>query len=197
MGTGIIICGCNGSGKSTLGRALATELQCRMIDIERCYFAASDVTYSHPRSREEAEAYLLQEIRQCRSFVLAAVKGDFNKEICASYQQVLLLHAPAALRWNRLQARSFQKFGNRMLPGGDLYEQEQQFFLRAIQRSETEIERWVDSIGCPVIHLDGTKSVAENVANYMHNFSDHFVSRIEQNCKNKGCKKDREKTKKV
>ena len=38
----------------------------------------------------------------------------------------------------RVKKRSFQKFGNRMLPGGDLHEQEEKFF-DGLMHSDTSI----------------------------------------------------------
>ncbi len=40
----------------------------------------------------------------------------------------------------RVKKRSFQKFGNRMLSGGDLYEQEEKFFRLVESRDENIIE---------------------------------------------------------
>ena len=39
----------------------------------------------------------------------------------------------------RVKNRSFQKFGNRMLPGGDLYEQEEEFFEFVKSRLESKM----------------------------------------------------------
>lgn len=51
----------------------------------------------------------------------------------------------------RVRGRSFRKFGERMLPGGDLYEQEERFFDFAASGSEEGVEDWAYSVGCPVI----------------------------------------------
>ncbi len=50
-----------------------------------------------------------------------------------------------------------------MLLGGDLYEQEEKFFHFVESRDENTVEEWVKSLKCPVIRLDGTKSIDENV----------------------------------
>lgn len=65
-----------------------------------------------------------------------------------------------------MKARSFQNFGNRMLPGGDLYEQEEAFFRFVESRKESTVEKWLCTLNCPVIRLDGTKPVQKNV-NYI------------------------------
>ena len=62
----------------------------------------------------------------------------------------------------RVKDRSFQKFGNRMLSGGDLFEQEEKFFRFVESRNESTVEEWVKSLKCPVMRIDGTKSIDEN-----------------------------------
>lgn len=81
MATGIIVCGMNGAGKSTLGRALAQKLGYRFIDIEDMYFPKTDrnYLYSSPRTNEEVEELLMEEIAGCKAFVLAAVRGGLQR----------------------------------------------------------------------------------------------------------------------
>lgn len=63
----------------------------------------------------------------------------------------------------RVRDRSFQKFGSRMLSGGDLYEQEEQFFQLVSSRPEDMTEKWLQTLQCPIIKVDGTKPVEENI----------------------------------
>ena len=81
VGTGIIICGLNGAGKSTIGKALAKELKFHFIDIEELYFPKTDPHYIYvsPRTREEVEQLLFDEIRAHENFVFASVKGDYGQ----------------------------------------------------------------------------------------------------------------------
>lgn len=165
MGTGIIVCGCNGSGKSILGKELAKKLNYRFIDVEDCFFPKrnADYIYDCARSRDEAESILIDEVKKCDDFVFAAVKGNYGKEISALYKCAVLISVPKEIRLQRVRERSFQKFGNRMLSGGDLYEKEEQFFDMVALRTERDIIEWLDSIDCHVIQVDGTKAIEENV----------------------------------
>ena len=63
----------------------------------------------------------------------------------------------------RAKNRSFQKFGDRILQCGDLYEQEERFFGLINVRPENYTEEWAKSLSCPIIRVDGTKSVEENL----------------------------------
>lgn len=47
--------------------------------------------------------------------------------------------------------------------GGDLYEQEQRFFDLVKSRAEDTVEKWVQSLNCPIIRIDGTKPIEENI----------------------------------
>lgn len=166
MGTGILICGLNGAGKSTLGKALAEKLQFHFIDNEDLYFPKTDSSYiyAYSRNREEVEKLLLDEIKVHEKFVFTSVIGDYREEIRFMFQFIILISLPRDIRIQRVKNRSFQKFGSRILPGGDLYEHEEQFLDFVKARPENLAEEWVKSMDCPVIRIDGTKTVEENVA---------------------------------
>lgn len=165
MGMGIIVCGLNGSGKSTLGKALAEKLDFHFIDNEDLYFpkANPNYVYSSPRTREEVENLLFSEIKAHENFVFASVKGDYGEHIYPFFQYAVLIDVSKDIRIQRVRNRSFQKFGNRMLMGGDLYEQEEKFFELVKSRPENTVEEWIQSLKCPIIRIDGTKSIEENV----------------------------------
>ena len=63
----------------------------------------------------------------------------------------------------RVRNRAFGQFGDGMLKGGDLYEQEEAFFNLVSARPDHYVEEWVQSLNCPVIRVDGTKPIEENV----------------------------------
>lgn len=165
MGTGIIVCGLNGSGKSTLGKKLAENLGFHFIDNEELFFPKTDpqYIYANARSCKEVEKLLLDEVRAHENFVFAAVKGDYGEKILPFFRYAVLIDVPKDIRIQRVRNRSFQKFGNRMLIGGDLYEQEEKFFEFVKSRSENTVEEWIQSLKCPVIRIDGTKPTEENV----------------------------------
>lgn len=164
MGTGIILCGLNGAGKSTLGKALAEKLGFCFIDNEDLYFPKTDSGYMYaaPRSRAEVEVLLLKEIEAHENFIFASVKGDYGEAVVSHFRYVVLVGVPRELRLQRVRERSFQKFGERMLPGGDLYEKEEHFFAFVKSREENTVEEWAKSLSCPVLRVDGTKPAEEN-----------------------------------
>ena len=155
MGTGIIVCGLNGSGKSTLGKALAKKLHFHFIDNEDLYFPKTDpdYIYASPRTRKEVEKLLWSEIRAHENFVFTSVKGDYGETIYPFFQYAVLIGVSRDIRLQRVRNRSFQKFGERMQLGGDLYEQEEKFFDFVKSRPENAVEEWVQSLKLSLIHI--------------------------------------------
>ena len=166
MGTGIIVCGLNGSGKSTLGKALAEALGFHFIDNEDLYFPKTDPNYMYAASRtqEEVEKLLKDEVRKCGDFVFTAVTGNYGEDIIPFYNYAVLIEVPRDVRLRRVRERSYKKFGDRMLEGGDLYEREEAFFEFVASRSEDYAESWVKTLNSPIIRVNGTKPISENVA---------------------------------
>ncbi len=173
MGKGIVVCGLNGSGKSTLGRALAEKIHGRFFDNEDFYFPKTDPAYlySSPRTKEEAAELLFCAVKEAadadENFVLASVKGDYGAAFLPFFHYVVWLEVPKEVRLRRVRARSFQKFGARIMPGGDLWEQEEEFFHFVEARPEDTVAKWIDTVTCPgirIIRADGTRPIEENAA---------------------------------
>ena len=61
----------------------------------------------------------------------------------------------------RIRKRAFQRFGARMLPGGDRYGQEEQFFGMAARRPEEERESWLKK-PLSTLQVDGARAKEHN-----------------------------------
>ena len=173
MGIGIIVCGLNGGGKSTLGKALSEKMKFHFIDNENLFFADKDV-YASPRSHEEATQILMGEVKTYPNFVFASVKGEYGKQFLPYLQFVVVIDVLKDIRLNRVRNRAFEKFGDRMLVGGDLYESQESFFEMINCRTEQYVEEWVQSLDCQIIRVDGTKPIEENVVliiDQIHSFN--------------------------
>ena len=160
-----MVCGLNGAGKSTLGKALAERLGVSWIDHEDLFFpqTGSAYRYASPRTRGEVKALLFHEMETQEHFVFAAVTGEYGAAFYPFFRYVIWMDAPREIRMRRVKARSFQRFGARMLPGGDLQEQEEAFFQKVRSRSERRVAEWLRHFCCPILKVDGTKPVEENL----------------------------------
>lgn len=146
-------------------KLLQNVLAIIFIDNENLYFPQNDgdFPYAVQRDRNEVRELLLKEIKMHDNFVFASVKGDYGEEICSFFRYAVLIDVPKEIRMQRVKRRSFENFGNRMLYGGELYEQEKSFFDFVESRDEDIVEKWLKTLNCGVIRIDGTKSIEENV----------------------------------
>lgn len=124
---------------------------------------AARIPYTKMRPREECIKQLLSDIYKYNCFVLSSVDGDFGKEITEMYKLAVFLSAPAEIRMARIRQRAYEQYGERVMSGGDMYKQQQRFMDFVRERSLSHINTWLKTLKCPVIQLDGTKAISENV----------------------------------
>jgi len=167
---GIIVFGANGSGKTTLGRELARLLSFKHMDHEDYAFNKSEIPYTDPRTNEECIELMLADIEKYRSFVISAVTGNFGDEIPQYYKLAVYLKAPLELRMERVKQREYDKFGNRVREGGDMYEQRLEFHKFVASRPLLRIDQWAKISPCPVIHVDGTEDWHKNAVNITEHY---------------------------
>jgi adenylate kinase family enzyme len=172
---GIIVFGANGSGKTTLGRELAHILNCKAMDIEDYYFKKSEIPYTAVRPYEDVLRLLLADIKQHRTFVLSSVIGNYGEAIPLYYKLAVHITAPHELRMGRIKKRAYDQYGKRVLKGGDMYEQEQKFFNFIDSRPLSEIDKWAETLTCPIIHIDGTEDWRINATYIVERFINECV----------------------
>jgi hypothetical protein len=83
---------------------------------------------------------------------------------------VVFLWIPTDVRMARL--REHEQLGERILPGGDMYEESQQFFAWAAAydeggldiRSRRLHEEWLGTLPCPILCFEGEYTIEEQLA---------------------------------
>jgi adenylate kinase family enzyme len=163
MPNGIVVFGANGCGKTTLGSELARKLNIKHLDVEDYYFEESEIPYSKPRSKDKVIELMLADIDQCDSFVLSAVTGDYGDKISSMFILGVFLSVPIDIRLERVERRSLEQYGVRVLAGGDLYKQEQEFLEIVRTHDLSNIDEWAKTLAFPILYLDGTKAITENI----------------------------------
>jgi len=166
MGNVILVCGLNGAGKSTLAKALAERLNLRFVDIEDIYFSRQDnPDYPYEKSRPYGEvvSLLTDIVNNENDFVLASVTGSFGDEFISHLKCVISIEVPREMRLKRVYDRSYVLFGDKGCEGGAFYEQIKQFHNFCASRDENLVNDWLSTICCPVIRVDGTLPIWDNV----------------------------------
>lgn len=180
---GIAIMGLNGCGKSTLAHALSKKLDFYEMDVEDYYFPEQkqsrqavlehqydvkceykgELPYSVPRAKKEVQELLRKDIEKHPKFVLSGVTMNWDEDVLSAIDVAFILSVPAEEQVKRVQRREEIRFGSRVMPGGDMYEQQKEFREIIGNRSMESVEESANKLRCKKIRLDGTKSIDENI----------------------------------
>lgn len=171
MKHGIIIFGPAGSGKTTLGKLTAENLKILFADIDD-YIWRKDtkIPFSLMYSKEEKIKNLMNVIADTNHFVMAGSMDSFHEYFDSFFSLGVFLTAPAKLRIERVNKREYSLFGNRILPGGDMYNAHQKFLKdlssydsgNCSPNFETH-KKWANSLKCPILNLDGSNKTEDNL----------------------------------
>ena len=174
MAKKIIINGASATGKTTLAKELSKLLNYNHMDLDD-YYHRKDVKipFSEYYPHEEIRERVISDIAIYPHFVMSGSIGSILGDLVNPlFDLAVLLYVPVEIRLERARAREFASFGERILEGGDMHEGYIKH-LCMIESYETgeppavclkRHELWVSELHCPVLHLDGTKSISENAA---------------------------------
>jgi len=174
---GIIVFGANGSGKTTLGRKLAHILDFKHMDAEDYYFRESKIPYTDARSKDEVICFMLADIEKHRQFIISTCVGDLGNIIPQFYGLAVHISVPLDIRMERIKRRAYDRFGDRVCEGGDMYEQQQKFHDFVLSRPLSKIDQWAQTLTCPVICIDGTKDLHTNAITIVERFNELYPNK--------------------
>jgi adenylate kinase family enzyme len=163
MKNGIIIFGASGSGTTTIGRELARLLGCKHFDIDDYFWENTSPPFIVKRPLEERINKLKTDLTE--NFVLTGSMLGWSETFEPLFTTAVYVTTPTDIRIERLTRREFERFGDRILPGGDMYDNHREFIEWAKtydyggeeQRSKLSHEKWLNTLTCPVLRVDGTR----------------------------------------
>ena len=191
MMNGICLFGLNGSGKSTLAHALAKRIHYFEMDVEDYYFPEQrksrkwamdndniivtehlgNIPFSVSRTKEEVQNALIKDMQIHQKFIISGVTMNWNEDIRSRMDIAFWVQTPLEERLKRIKMREEKRFGERVLPGGDMYIQQMGFREVVENRDPKTVEESAKRLQCPVIVLDGTISVEENLETIMEHIN--------------------------
>lgn len=171
MGKNVIhIFGASGSGTSTLGRKICEELGYQFMDTDDYYWVPTNPPYTTKRTIEERVALMKKEIEAAENVVVSGSLVGWGDALLPLFTLAIRLVTDVDVRIERIRKREEQKFGDRILPGGDMYEHHLEFLDWARQydtggvniRSKAKHDEWQKLLPCRLLVLDGAGDLQEN-----------------------------------
>jgi len=173
---GIIVFGASGSGCTTLGRELARLLNFEHFDTDDYFFEINNPPFEMTERPLNERIALLRPLLLKSHFVLSGCIREWDGAFDSMLSMAVFLITPAEMRIERAENREFNRNGERIKLGGDLYVQHRKFidYIATYDnggmetRSLASQEAWANRLTCPVVRADGTldwRRNAENIAN--------------------------------
>jgi len=170
MARGIIIFGSAGSGKTTLGKMVADKLGFPYFDIDDYIWRKNTdkpftVMYTHDKKINR----LMTDISKGSCFVMAGSMDSFNAPFVPLFDLAVHITASVETRIVRIHKREYEIFGERIVIGGDMYEEHCRFLDNSARYDldgspcmKTH-EKWANSLPCIVLRLSGDEDLNKNV----------------------------------
>jgi len=167
----IHIFGASGSGTTTLARAATERFGWRFMDTDDYFWLPTDPMYTVKRPVDERLAMMRRDIEKEGDVVISGSLCGWGDELIPYFTLCIRLSAETAVRIERLRKREREKFGARLDEGGDMYEAHLKFLDWAGRyddggehmRSRKNHDLWQEKLSCPVISLNGTNIIEENL----------------------------------
>lgn len=164
----IHIMGAAGSGTSTLGEALGKVLPHEHLDTDDYFWMEK---YTEQRPVEERKKLLEEDLNTYDDVILSGALCGWGDSFRSSFDLIIFLWIPEAIRLQRLADREFVRYGKASLYGGSHYEQSQAFLEWASLydqggldvRSRIQHENWLKDVSCPVLKIEEDYSTRKRV----------------------------------
>lgn len=166
----IHIYGASGAGTSTLGKFICTRLGYLFMDTDDYFWEPDNPPYTRKRNIADRFALMRRDMDQHGNVVISGSLVDWGDELIPCFTLAVRVETNTEIRIDRLKRRERAHFGNRIDPGGDMYENHEEFIAWAPSydgggldmRSKAKHDEWQKQLQCPQILLDGSLPVEKN-----------------------------------
>ena len=161
----IHILGAAGSGTTTLGKAISEQYGFTHLDTDDFFWMPTNPRFTVKRNRSERQEMLAKAIEKSEKCVISGSLCGWGDQFIPTFELVLYVDTPTDIRMERLNKRESERFGARILPDGDMYNQHVAFleWARSYDTGDLDMRSfamhmdWLKKIPCAIIRIDGTE----------------------------------------
>ena len=187
MSTGIMIIGPSGSGKTTLGRVVAEKLGYPYFDVDDYIWKQdTEEPYTEMYTKKEKISRLSNDIEPYEHFVMSGSMSSFHYAFDDKFEMMVFLYVEPDIRVQRVHNRAIERFGERVLEGGDMHQSHMKF-LEGNRKYETdgspnlrEQKEWMKNMSCVKLELDGIHSLENNAEIIVKNWKKRDNLRLKE-----------------
>ncbi len=165
----INIFGSSGSGSTTLAKNICQSFGYRFIDVDDYLWKKTDPPFTQRNTNEEACKLIQSALADQKPAVIAGSLIGIADELKPKIDLFVYINLDKEIRIKRIQEREENRFGERIKPGGDLYEQHQSFLQWVsdyednpeTKRSRRQHLLWLEDVTVPILRITYELSLEE------------------------------------
>jgi len=158
----IHIFGASGSGTTTIAQGICKEIGYKNFDSDDYFWLPTIDPFTMERDREECMSLIHNKFQSHNQWILSGSITGWGEMLLPLFDLVVFVYVPQDIRIERLKKRENERYGDRMLIGGDRYQKSLDFIEWAEAydlgarngRSLQKHEAWLKKVTCPVIRVD-------------------------------------------
>jgi adenylate kinase family enzyme len=168
----IHIFGASGSGATTLAAAIAGRVGHTHLDVDRYFWVPTDPPFRNIREVPTRQRMLADALDAHPRWVLSGSLCGWGDVFISRFELAVFLHIPHETRMARIMEREQQRYGNAIAPGGSMRAGHLEFIEWASKYETTDEsmrslrlhEKWMRSLPCRCIRLEGALTIEERLA---------------------------------
>ena len=168
----IHIFGASGSGTTTLAAVIAVRFGHRHLDVDSYFWEPTDPPFRKMTEIPVRQRMLADALDAHPRWVLSGSLCVWGDIFIPRFELAIFLHIPHEIRMSRIMERERQRYGDAILPGGEMREQHREFIEWASKydtadesmRSLRLHEQWMTTLPCRCIRLDGDLTTEDRLA---------------------------------
>lgn len=141
------------------------------FDTDACFWLPTDPPFTQKRETTLRQQLLMDDLTAHDAWVLSGSLCGWGDVTIPLFDWVIYLWVPCEIRLERLRHRELERYGERIMPGGDMYEKSQAFLEWAASydkggldmRSRQLHEPWLGTLPCPIICIGGEYTIDEQI----------------------------------
>jgi len=167
----IHIFGASGSGVTTLAAAIVARYGHRHLDVDDYFWEPTEPPFRNIREVTARQRMLADALDTHPRWVLSGSLCGWGDIFIPRFDLAIFLHIPHELRMSRITKRELQRYGDAIAEGGPMRTHHLEFIEWASKydtadesmRSLRLHEKWIATLPCRCIRLEGDLSTEEHI----------------------------------
>lgn len=154
--------GASGSGTTTIAKQAGERLGYTAFDSDSYFWLPTEEPFTKERKLSECLSSLRIDLESADSWILSGSVTGWGDELADLFDLIVFVTVPSDIRIARLKERESQRYGKRILPGGDRFQASQEFIEWAAAydtgtktgRNLQKHEAWLKTRNCPILRVE-------------------------------------------